>query len=218
MENIEKVSLKNIVQKRSYLEWGVSIAQNTLINKLEVQHKKLLETFEDAQGQKNILQNLIHIYKTSLIEYRRTIIQNIEILFHIYYGRITQETKGSLGLFIKTDPKRDAIRFLEDHSKDTDAVFTMSSGQLATLIIAFTLALNKRFSINKLLFIDDPVQTLDELNISGLVELLRNEFSDRQIFVSTHEDMMSAYMRYKFKKFSLDHERLSFKELHLKAS
>jgi len=91
----------------------------------------------------------------------------------------------------------------------------MSSGQLATLVIAFTLALNKRYSKNEFLFIDDPIQTLDELNIAGLVELLRNEFSDRQIFISTHEDMMSAYMRYKFKKYGLGAQRLSFKESQL---
>ena len=94
----------------------------------------------------------------------------------------------------------------------------MSSGQLATLIIAFTLALNKRYSEHKILFIDDTIQTLDELNIAGLVELLRNEFSDRQIFISTHEDMMSAYMRYKFEKYGLDAQRLSFKEILLSSN
>ena len=116
-------------------------------------------------------------------------------------------------MFIKSDGK--GIRFLESHSREHDAVFTMSSGQLAILIIAFTLALNKRFSTNKILLIDDPVQTLDELNIAGLIELLRNDFEEHQIFISTHEDMMSAYMRYKFEKFGFKTKRLSFKESQL---
>lgn len=89
----------------------------------------------------------------------------------------------------------------------------MSSGQLAALVISFTLALNKRYSTNKLLFVDDPIQTLDELNIVGLIDVLRNEFHDRQIFISTHEDQMSAYIRYKFLKYGIPSERLNFKEI-----
>lgn len=215
IKNVDKLSINEILKKRAYLEWQLSIAHSNRISKLEIEYKNSLEIYKNSQAMRDKLKNLINIYSTSLKLYQRAFIENIEILFHIYYGRITQETKGSLGLFIKSDDERSAIRFLEDHSKDTDAVFTMSSGQLATLVIAFTLALNKRFSVNKLLFIDDPMQTLDELNIAGLVELLRNEFSDRQIFVSTHEDMMSAYIRYKFKKHSLDNERVSFKDLQL---
>jgi len=114
-----------------------------------------------------------------------------------------------MGLFISD---KNGIRFLVNPKNSYDAIFTMSSGQLAILILAFTLTLNKRYSQNKMLFVDDPVQTLDELNISSLIDLLRNEFSDRQIFLSTHEDKMSAFMRYKFQKYGLDTSRFSFKE------
>ncbi len=133
-----------------------------------------------------------------------------------------QDYQNGLGLFIKSD--NDEIRFIESFRVDNtdevdynryDAVFTMSSGQLASLVISFTLALNKRYSKSKLLLIDDPVQTLDELNIAGYVNLLRNEFSDRQIFISTHEAMMSAYMRYKFEKFGLPTKRINFNEKYL---
>jgi DNA repair exonuclease SbcCD ATPase subunit len=91
----------------------------------------------------------------------------------------------------------------------------MSSGQIAALVISFTLALNKKYSRNKVLLIDDPVQTMDELNIAGFVELLRNDFGDRQIFISTHEDKMSAYMRYKFEKFGLKTKRVNMKSAQL---
>lgn len=130
-----------------------------------------------------------------------------------------QDYQNGLGLFIKSDQKE--IRFIENILLDSnnhanynqhDAVFSMSSGQLASLIISFTLALNKRYSKSKLLFIDDPVQTLDELNIAGFINLLRNEFADRQIFMSTHEQMMSAYMRYKFEKFGLQTAQINFKQ------
>jgi len=77
------------------------------------------------------------------------------------------------------------------------------------------LALNKKYSRNKVLLIDDPVQTMDELNIAGFVELLRNDFGDRQIFISTHEDKMSTYMRYKFEKFGFKTKRVSMKNVQV---
>lgn len=210
---IEKTEIEN---KRKYIERQYFLHQSKVIKELSLEYNKQEKLFNDAEILKSKIARLKKIYETSLNEYQKSLIENIEIFFHIYSGRITQEVHGGLGLFIESE--KNGIRFLENHSKKHDAVFTMSSGQLAALVIAFTLALNKRYSRNKLLFIDDPIQTLDELNIAGLVELLRNEFADRQIFISTHEDMMSAYMRYKFQKFGLQAERVSFKERQLSLS
>ena len=87
----------------------------------------------------------------------------------------------------------------------------MSSGQLSSLVLSFTLALNKRYAKNSIMLIDDPVQSLDDINVAGFIDLLRNEFSDRQIILSTHEDEISSYMQYKFKKYTLDSESIDFK-------
>lgn len=212
-EYVSNLSSTDIKNKRRFIEWQHSLNQNKHITELEENYNKQKTLIQDAKSMKNKIDKLKKTYQRSLAEYQKSIIENIEILFHIYSGRIAQEAKGSLGLFI--DSGHNGIRFLENHSKVHDAVFTMSSGQLATLVIAFTLALNKRYSKNKVLFIDDPIQTLDELNIAGLVELLRNEFDDRQIFISTHEDSMSAYLRYKFEKYGLGNQRLNFKESQL---
>ncbi|MFC1560491.1 AAA family ATPase [Pseudomonadota bacterium] len=211
-KHVSDIDKPAIASKRKYIEWQHSLYQSAYIKELENGYDKQNKQLNDAKSIKTKIDNLGKIYEKSLKSYQRSLIEDIEILFHIYSGRIAQEGKGSLGLFINSE---NGIRFLENHSKQHDAIFTMSSGQLATLVIAFTLALNKRYSKNEFLFIDDPIQTLDELNIAGLVELLRNEFSDRQIFISTHEDMMSAYMRYKFKKYGLGEQRVSFKDSQL---
>ncbi len=144
--------------------------------------------------------------------YKATVISDIEVLFHLYSGRIVQDRKGGNGLFIKNDK---GIRFLDSPNSSYDALFKLSSGQLSALIISFTLALNKKYSQDKLLFIDDPVQTLDDLNVAALIDLLRNEFSDRQIFIATHEDMMSAYMRYKFMKYNIQTQHISMSKVYL---
>ena len=89
----------------------------------------------------------------------------------------------------------------------------MSSGQLSKLSIAFTLALNHKYAQNNLLLIDDPVQTMDEINMSVFIDLLRYEFVNRQIFISTHEDHTSPYFRYKFSKAGLEKGRINFMSL-----
>jgi exonuclease SbcC len=64
-----------------------------------------------------------------------------------------------------------------------------------------------------LLLIDDPVQTMDEINVADCIDLLRHEFRDRQIFISTHEDHASSYFRYKFGKANLEIQRINFKDI-----
>lgn len=209
-----------IVQKKNYINLKYSSYQNSEVNRLDTDYTSKKTLYDNALNIKTKINKIIKIYKDELKAYQEKLIKDIEILFHIYSGRIMQDYQNGLGIFINADSI--GIRFIESVKVDNstgiadynkyDAVFSMSSGQLASLIISFTLALNKRYSKSKLLLIDDPVQTLDELNIAGFVDLLRNEFSDRQIFISTHEQMMSAYMRYKFEKFGLPTMQINFKE------
>ncbi|TAJ05451.1 hypothetical protein DMA11_23505 [Marinilabiliaceae bacterium JC017] len=208
--SLDEISLDDIKEKIKYIEWQYSIFQNSEITKREQTLKVAWDNYNRAKETTNNLKKIIVVYQESLKEYSQKLISDIEILFHIYSARIIQDYQGGLGLFI--DNKK-GIRFLTDPSKEFDAVFKLSSGQLSALIISFTLALNKKYSRNKVLFIDDPVQTMDELNIAGFIEVLRNDFKDRQIFISTHEDMMSSYMRYKFDKFNLKSKRINVKEI-----
>jgi exonuclease SbcC len=121
-----------------------------------------------------------------------------------------------LGIFIKESSSGEAksIKFVSNDISDHDVVNYFSSGQLSALVIAFTLALNKVYGNKNLgmLFIDDPVQTMDEINMASLTELLRNEFRDKQIIISTHEEEVSRYIRYKFNKYGFNTMRFNVKE------
>lgn len=206
---LDLLQVENIHQKENYLKYKYSILQNeTLERKRQELHNKESK-FNNANTLESNLKNLNIIYKNSLKEYQKKVIKDIEIIFHIYSGRIMQDFQGGLGLFIYSD--KDGIRFQTNPNKTFDAVFSMSSGQLSALIISFTLALHKKYSQNKIILIDDPVQTMDEINIVGFIELLRNEFYSNQLVISTHEDMASAFMRYKFKNYGLTQKRINLK-------
>lgn len=209
-DNLDKISLENLDKKINYIKYSYAIYQNDAIKKMEENYEKEKTIYDNAKKIKEKLYSIKKVYKESLDAYHKKVIEDIEILFHIYSGRIAQDYQDGLGLFIIND---NGIKFVEKPDKSYDAIFNMSTGQLSTLIISFTLALNKKYSKNKILLIDDPVQTLDDLNVASFIDVLRNDFADRQILISTHEDMMSAFMRYKFEKFGIDSKRINLREL-----
>lgn len=105
------------------------------------------------------------------------------------------------------------ISFVSNWKSDHDVINTMSSGQIAAVVITIYLALNKVYSKGYgALLIDVPVQTMDKIS---LVELLINEFSDRQIIISTHEDHVCRYFIYKLFKCRRKIKLLERKEYQL---
>ena len=149
------------------------------------------------------------LYKTEIKKHKEKIIKDIELPFYIYSGKILQSIRNNRtgGIFIKDPVQSEGlqnIRFVSDYNSDHDVINTVSSGQLAGIVIALTLTLNKVYSngFNSIM-IDDPVQSMDDINMISLIELFRNEFSDNQIFVSTHEEEIEKYILYKFMKYNL---------------
>ena len=210
-ERLKELNFSDFQKKKSYVKYIYSLFLNETINlkakSLEEANSLHLKSIDSLRVVSDILDSL----KNTLKWYNAQLINDIELLFHIYSGRIVQNFYGGLGLFIIN--KNDKIKFVTSPNKTYDAVFSMSNGQLSALIISFTLALNKKYSSNKLLFIDDPIQSMDDMNTAGFVEVLRNEFSDSQIFISTHEENMSTYIRYKFKKFNISSLRIDTRYL-----
>lgn len=210
-ELLDSFLIENLEAKKNYINHKWFLNQNQLLRDNSIKFVEATKKRDNADSIRKQLKELKGKYDNSLKSYQKKIIKDIETIFHIYSGRIMQFFQGGIGLFIFSE--KDGIRFQTDSNKTYDAIFTMSSGQLSALIIAFTLALHKKYSQNKLVLIDDPVQTMDELNIYGFIDLLRNEFKDNQIIMSTHEDMMSAFMRYKFKNYNLMETGINLKNV-----
>ncbi|CAI8901895.1 AAA_23 domain-containing protein [Pseudomonas sp. IT-P253] len=204
------VDVESIDRKISYVKAAYTRSIYGEIKEKEKSLSAAEDIYKKAVYLDKALGKLKDIYSENLNSYVASIAKGIEVLFHIYSGRLLQNFQSGLGIFIETDGKN--LSFRENPKKLHDVIFSMSSGQLSSLVLSFTLALNKRYAKNAIMLIDDPVQTLDDINVAGFVDLLRNEFSDRQIIISTHEDEMSAYMQYKFKKYGLDAEGIDFKQ------
>ena len=117
-------------------------------------------------------------------------------------------------------PEFKAVRFLTDRHRGRGRLWTtleaatnddpivvnepmtvLSSSQLNVLAVATFMSLN--LSIEHLalevMALDDPLQTLDNVNLLGLADLLRRLRGRRQIIISTHDDRLAGLLERKLR-------------------
>ncbi|WP_419227065.1 AAA family ATPase [Alteromonas sp. OM2203] len=177
-----------------------SLARLNAINKIEKQLKH-------AEQKLNLARNT----------YINQTLGEIELLFHIYSGRLLQNMQTGLGIFLERAEgaqKDTPLQFKTAKSSEHDAALSMSSGQISALALALFLALNKKYAETAFVFIDDPTQCMDEVNIASLSDLLRVELRDRQVIMSTHEQDIANYLIYRYSKAGLSHQKINLLKKH----
>lgn len=211
------ITTEDLKDKEKYISIKANEAQNsrlqTCISDLKLIEKETLAA-KKAQGK---IEKLRSILKKTEQNYTDQTISAIELIFHIYSGRLIQNYQRGLGLFIESR-EGTQLRFLTAEKSEHDAVMSMSSGQVSALSLAFFLSLNKVYARVPLILIDDPSQSLDEVNVASLTDLLRCELKHCQLVVSSHEDDISAYMRYRFDRAGLATSSLNMQLLAKEAS
>jgi DNA repair protein SbcC/Rad50 len=211
------ITAEDLRDKEQYISIKANEAQNvrlqTCISDLKLIEKETLAA-QKAQGK---IKRLRDTLKETEQRYTDQTISAIELIFHIYSGRLIQNYQRGLGLFIESR-EGTQLRFLTAEKSEHDAVMSMSSGQVSALSLAFFLSLNKVYAKVPLILIDDPSQSLDEVNVASLTDLLRCELRHCQLVVSSHEDDISAYMRYRFDRAGLKTSSLNMQLLAKEAS
>ncbi|HCI3983308.1 TPA: AAA family ATPase [Pseudomonas aeruginosa] len=211
------VTAEDLKYKEQYISIKANEAQNsrlqTCITDLQLIEKETLA----AKRAQSKIENLRSTLKKTEQRYTDQTISAIEFIFHIYSGRLIQNYQRGLGLFIESR-EGTQLRFLTAEKSEHDAVMSMSSGQVSALSLAFFLSLNKVYARVPLILIDDPSQSLDEVNVASLTDLLRCELKHCQLVVSSHEDDISAYMRYRFDRAGLTTSSLNMQFLAKEAS
>jgi hypothetical protein len=87
----------------------------------------------------------------------------------------------------------------------------LSSSQMNALAASVFLALNlgMRTLPLEVVMLDDPLQSLDDVNLLGLIDLLRRTKGTRQLFVSTHDARFGALLARKLRPVSESERTLS---------
>ena len=172
---------------------------------------KLHELIIELQGYQSAL-------KEGIQEYKKKIISDIEPLLHIYTAKILQQKFNGKSIYIHTSEDVEDIQFVNSPQDNQDILYSMSSGQLSAVALSFLLCMNQAYGAHKacsILLIDDPVQTIDDVNMVGLVDILRYGFGDRQIFISTHEQSFEWFLRYRYSKAGKNVKIFNMKDIML---
>lgn len=207
------LSLEILKSKNRYLAKVVWEKENTEIHDIKNEMRKLIVRREKATKVRQRLNELSKIYDQSVEEYKNITLRQLRVPLLIYTGKILQDYQNGLGVFIS----KDEMRFVSNGDAKHDILNTFSSGQLSGFVLAFLFAMNKQYikaSSDDIGFIliDDPVQTMDDINISSLIEVLRNDFAEKQIILSTHEADKENYILYKFFKYNMRGQSFNVKE------
>ncbi|NRH21315.1 AAA family ATPase [Candidatus Gracilibacteria bacterium] len=168
------------------------------------------------------MKDIIKLYSESLDlkikKYTEEKVKNISIPVYIFNQRIVKNYTG-LGVYL-TNNSINIISDMDGSQRDHNPLFSLSSGQVEGLMISVMLAnnINQNFSTLNSIFIDDPIQSLDDLNVLSFINLLRYQFKDKQIIISTHNNDFSQLARYKFWRLYGDnaHKNINMKERFLK--
>jgi DNA repair exonuclease SbcCD ATPase subunit len=82
----------------------------------------------------------------------------------------------------------------------------LSSSQMNVLAVSVFLTLNLGMATLPLeaLILDDPLQSLDDMNLLGLVDLLRRTRERRQVLISTHDSRLAALLERKLRPVRTD--------------
>ncbi len=210
---VNSISIEEISHKRDYLTQLICEKNNIELQELKNELRGLIIKKKKLENAKAKLGKLKHIYESNLKDYRKATVESLRIPLLIYTGKILQDYQNGLGVFIDED----GMRFLSNGEAKHDILNTFSSGQLAGFVLAFLFAMNKQYIKEKeddigFVLIDDPVQTMDDINIASLIEVMRNDFGDKQIILSTHEADKENYILYKFLKYGMIGQSLNVKE------
>ena len=206
-DTLNKLTVKALNEKAEYISNQYYHSFDGAINKLQV----LTEQRDSLKKLQEQMKTYSQALKDAIKSYQQLVIGQIEIPFFLYSSRLLQSYQGGQGVLIKTDGKM--VRFTAP-GFEHDVLYTMSSGQLSAVLLAFSLALNKIYAGDNFqtVLIDDPIQCMDDINMISFVELLRREFSESQIILSTHEATFSNYIRYKFSKYNLTQQSITLKD------
>jgi len=209
-ELLYELSIEDIYNKSLYITAQYYLAVNKSLSDLNQKIQKL-------NSYKSKIDNIREVFDTAIKDYTKNIVDTVTIPFYIYTGKILQRHSLGSGLVLDLDVSKTEPQLkINPTGRDQEVSYTLSSGQLSATVISLMLVLNKVYNKSKLgtILIDDPLQTLDEINTHSLIEVLKYNFTDQQVVLSTHEDRYSKLIRYKFDKFNLPNKNIRMKDIN----
>ena len=212
---LNNMSIKQLDCKKKYISWKY---YETGKEKRKALEQELQVVDDRIRKVKLIKQNLDSYYEAldnGIKNYKKKTVKEIGPLLYLYSGKVLQQRMQGDGIFFVVDDDLSNVHLCASFSDNNDILYSMSSGQLTSVAITFLLCMNKIYAGRKkveFLLIDDPIQTMDDINMVGLIDLLRDAFGNTQLIISTHEEKFERYLSYKYTK-----SGKNVKSIHMKS-
>lgn len=203
----QQIKLQEIDIKLRELQENIElIQQNIRLNVLRkdiIKKDKELKDLEEESNKLTTLKSELSIFLKEKIDsvFNQDIINDIykKIDPHPEFTEIYLETQ-----FDGIKPKLFIKAINIDKTREIDPILYLSSGQVNILSLSIFLAKalqNKDTMINTI-FMDDPIQYLDSINVLSFIDLLRSivmdKKLDRQLVISTHDENFFNLLKKKF--------------------
>lgn len=149
---------------------------------------------------------IIDALREASLDVTRKQVESIQPLFQRIYSRIDPHPTFRLTQITTAMERgrgllRTGVSDPEHGTAIHDALPILSSSQLNSFAASLFLALNLGLPTPRLnlVMLDDPLQSLDSINLLGLVDVLRRFREHRQIIVSTHEPKLLGLLQRKLR-------------------
>ena len=202
-KEIQNVSLEMKEQKKLFTE----------SEKLYTRRKKELDEL------KRISRDL----KRLRVQWDKDRVDEIKEPLRKIYRRINRHTNiKDINLLI--EGRTNKIAGLWANTNEDEEIFAtniLSAGQLSVVALAIfiSVALSQKESPFKCYFMDDPIQTMDDLNILSFIDLLRTELAQKnqmgtqfvdQLFFTTCDEKLERLISHKMKNFGVNFSHVHF--------
>ena len=221
LENIENTECKKIIKIKE-LKAMINIEGKVIKLLEDVQefdlgksNLELLNKYAKHEGDSGKLEKKEKVYKKAL-EYRANInkvaknIQNDMLKKYIENNRMINVVYGFINPHpffrtIKIDNGKSEMNIKSTEREDVflDHVFSEAQMKVLSLSIFLGLNLSVKNSRFEQIYIDDPVQSMDDINMVSFIDFLRairaSKNINKNFIIGTHDDNFSKLLKIKFR-------------------
>ncbi|MGG3271491.1 hypothetical protein ABEP16_21510 [Priestia aryabhattai] len=222
MEDLQE-KIRLLGQVLIELESQSAIENATIeMNRLEKIFKENAAVYEKQDEKLSQLKNMSVSLKMLRKQWDKDMVEEIKIPLRKIYKRINRHTNiKDIDLLVEGKTNTMASLMATINNEEVSATNILSAGQLSVVALAIfiTVAMGQKQSPFKCYFMDDPIQTMDDLNILSFIDLLRTELSSDlvegnrfadQLFFTTCDENLERLMTHKMKSFGVNYTHFHF--------
>jgi len=186
------INLQQIEKYKEYLS-NKNTYEGWITKKNELERQEKEERLKYAAAS-NLLDKILEAESIAIL----TIINSINTHAQLYLDQFFTDNPISIKLLTFKESKKSVTKpqinlAIEYKGMECDTS-TLSGGELARVVLAFTLALAEMFN-TPLILLDECTASLDESLSTAIINAIRENFSNKLVIVISHQNISGIYDR-----------------------